>query len=62
MSGLHVVINISSSVQTCVMGEERECGREWEEGRMKGQEEEGGIYERGMEGEQGRERRSRGKG
>ena len=29
---------------------------------MKIQEEEGGTYERGMEGEQERERRSRGKG
>ena len=35
MGGLHVVITISSSVETCVMGEEREGGREWEEGRMK---------------------------
>ena len=32
MGGLHVVITIYSSVQTCVMGEEREGGREWEEG------------------------------
>ena len=46
MGALHVVITISSSVETCVMGEERECGREVEEGRMKGQEEEGGIYTR----------------
>ena len=52
-----MVITISSSVETCVMGEEREGGRKWEEGRMKRQEEEGGIYERGMESEQGRERR-----
>ena len=34
MGGLHVVITIYSSVETCVMGEEREggSGREWEEG------------------------------
>ena len=31
MGGLHVVITISSSVETCVMGEEREGGREWKE-------------------------------
>ncbi len=43
MGGLHVVVTISSSVETCVMGEEREGGREWEEGK---DEEEGGIYER----------------
>ena len=45
MGGLHVVITLSSSVETCVMGEERECGREWEEeaGRKRQEEEDGGI-------------------
>ena len=52
------MITISSSVQTCVMGEERKGGREWEEGWIKRQEEEVRTYDReGDEGEQGRERR-----
>ena len=36
------------------MGEEREGGREWEEGSMKRQEEEGGEYERVYKGVGGR--------